>query len=486
VALGPINDVPPQHQLPKLIVPPTLLPTRSSYLTTMSCSSCQRRKLVCDLLRPRCAQCRRSHLKCEFKPSNAIQFQDETEIVKARSFSAKRHKKSNTDTRVSPTDASSSGVSLQLSTGQFWQAAGSELPFIDNTSFIPWVDDIFEGYLPDSSGASQLWQDIADSALFPDLIFEETTNLENSDAGLDTLNRVSNTSISPVETHDPESLQKPSQNGISEGPLEEIPDHFLAQHYTRNLTGRYSSKDRGWNYYAHFYHRFTNSHPFVLAALYAWTSAHLFFAGNLKSLHNAFRHYERCLEQISIGHSLNIDILSSQAKAGIAQTNLLDTLSDDDVDAIGVSMYFLASTDLLASRRTSLQNLVQAMAALHLAGLPARRRKGLFSTVSSWFCFLDARLCIFGMGHCSLMNLIGGEEGMVAGINSTSDFLRQEYKILYPAEEIKRDEAHLPLLEILVRLVANFGLISNFLSGENDPALRDTVKISLDKIKKVV
>lgn len=452
----------------------------------MSCSSCQRRRLVCDLLRPRCAQCRRSHLKCEFKPSNAIQFQDETETVKARSFSAKRHKKLNADPRGTLIDASDSGLNPQQSTGQIWQTAGLEFPFIDSTSFIPWVDDIFEGYLPESSGASQLWQDIADSSLFPDLILEEPTNLESTNAGLDTLNAVSNPSTSPVETQGPELLQKSSQHGVSEGPLEEIPDHFLAQHYTRNLTSRYSSKDRGWNYYAHFYHRFTNSHPFVLSALYAWTSAHLYFASNLKSLHNAFKHYERCLEEISAGHSLNIDVLSAKAKAGTAQTNLLHTLSDDDVDAIGVSMYFLASTDLLASRRTPLQNLVQAMAALHLAGLPARRRKGLFSTVSSWFCFLDARLSIFGMGHCSLMNIIGGEEGMVAGINSTSDFLRQEYKILYPAEEIKRDEAHLPLLEILVRLVANFGLISNFLAGERDPALRDTVGISLDKIKKVV
>lgn len=451
----------------------------------MSCSSCQRRKLTCDLLRPRCAQCRRSHLRCEFQPSNTIQFQDETEFVKARSSTAKRHKKSNDDTRVSPTDASSSALSNEQATGQVWQAPGSEFSFNGNTSFIPWVDNIFEGYLPDSSGASQFWQDLTDSTLFPDLIFEEPITLESAEA-VEPLNAASDITIPPAPADGLQSSQKFPQSDSTEEPLEEIPDHFLAQHYTRTLTSRYSSKDRGWNYYAHFYHRFTNSHAFVLSALYAWTSAHLFFAGNLKSLHNAFKHYERCLQQISTGHNLNIETLLSQAKAGSGPINLSGVISDDDIDAIGVSMYFLASTDLLASRRAPLQNLVQAMTALHSAGLPARRRKGLFSTVSSWFCFLDARLSIFGMASCSLISVIGGEEGMVAGINNTSDFLRQEYKILYPAEEVKRDEAHLPLLEILVRLVANFGLISNFLASGEDPGLQATVRTSLDKIKEVI
>jgi len=31
----------------------------------------------------------------------------------------------------------------------------------------------------------------------------------------------------------------------------EYSDHLLAQHYTRNLTALYSSKDRGWNYYTY-------------------------------------------------------------------------------------------------------------------------------------------------------------------------------------------------------------------------------------------
>jgi len=386
---------------------------------------------------------------------------------------------------VSPTDVSSSAPNNEQAPGQIWQGAGSGFSLVDNTSFIPWVDNIFEGYLPDASGASQFWQDITDSTLFPDLIFEEPTILEGTVTSVEPLNAVSGIAIPPIPTDGIQPSQKLDRPDSSEEPLEEIPDHFLAQHYTRTLTSRYSSKDRGWNYYAHFYHRFTNSHAFVLSALYAWTSAHLFFAGNLKSLDNAFKHYERCLQQISTSHHLNIDALSTQATACAGQINLPSLLSDDDIDAIGVSMYFLASTDLLASRRAPLRNLVQAMTALHLAGLPARRRKGLFSTVSSWFSFLDARLSIFGMGNCSLMNVIGGEEGMVACIHSTSDFLRQEYKILYPAEEAKRDEAHLPLLEILVRLVANFGIISNFVAGAKDPALQDTVGRSLDNIKEV-
>jgi hypothetical protein len=44
----------------------------------MACSTCLRRNRPCDELRPRCSQCKRSHLKCTFDdPLQSVTFRNE-------------------------------------------------------------------------------------------------------------------------------------------------------------------------------------------------------------------------------------------------------------------------------------------------------------------------------------------------------------------------------------------------------------------------
>ncbi len=68
-----------------------------------------------------------------------------------------------------------------------------------------------------------------------------------------------------------------------------LPGHILAQHYSSELARKYSSKSAEWTFYTYFFHRFTQSHPWVLRAIQAWTATHLFYAGKTASLDGARR-----------------------------------------------------------------------------------------------------------------------------------------------------------------------------------------------------
>jgi hypothetical protein len=343
---------------------------------------------------------------------------------------------------------------------------------------MPWGDDFVEGYPPYLSGSSEFWQGLSDAAPFPDLSlgddFESIESPIPLGCNLGVENRMESVTQAPTPAFDGSEIERQQ--------LENIPDHLLAQHYTRNLTGRYSSKDRGWNYYTYFYNRFTNTHPFVLSALYSWTAAHLFFSGALKTLDNAIKYYYRCLSQMSISHNILVatsveESLEIDGSQGVIQ------LSADDLDAVVVSLYFLASTDLLAARPQELRSLLRAMTTL--VSLPNRHpRDGLAFEVCNWFCFLDARSSAFGKGSSSMIGALGGEEGLVNATKNSRGFLRNEYKMLYPADMIQRDAAHIPLNEIVLRLIAIFGEISrNFDRREEE--IRIGVRLSLDNVREV-
>lgn len=351
---------------------------------------------------------------------------------------------------------------------QLWEVQ-QDAELVDQNSFMPWVDDLYE-YFPDTFESLQFWQGVTESAIpLPGASLDGDTG----------------TAVEPFAKINGDVTATSSTVNDENEQLEEIPDHFLAQHYTRNLTGRYSSKDRGWNYYNHFYSRFTNSHAFVLYALYSWTAVHLFYAGTLKSLDNAWKHYEKCLEQIKAVHRVDLKSLATSDPSNADQTNQLQTLSADDIDAIGVSLYFLASSNLLASRRQELEDVIRIMTVLLSIDMPCRRQNGLFLTVSTWFCSLDARMSAFGRPTSCFLDAIGGVNGLISIIDNTRDFLKQEYKMLYPTAETKRDEAHKPLLDLMLRLVANFVEISRFSKDLDNLSAVGDIRQALDGIKQV-
>ena len=340
---------------------------------------------------------------------------------------------------------------------------------------MPWGDNFVEAYPPGLLGSSQFWQGIVDASMDPEILlgddFEtaEPSRIVGSDLGIET-----------GTDSRPEFEDRPQAEGQQ---LENIPDHLLAQHYTRNLTALYSSKDRGWNYYTYFYNRFSNTHTFVLSALYSWTSAHLFFSETLKSLDHALKYYERCLNQISLCH--NIGVTSSPD--GSLEINGFSQdvqLSGDELDAIFISLYFLASTDLLAARPRELRKLLRVTTALIELQKSRDQRDGLSFEICNWFCFLDARASAFGMGSSSMITVLGGEEGLVKATKISRGFLRNEYKMLYPADMIQRDEAHMPLNELVLRLIAIFGEISRHFNDADADIIKG-IRVSLDNVREV-
>ncbi|CAK7201933.1 hypothetical protein SEUCBS139899_004649, partial [Sporothrix eucalyptigena] len=70
-----------------------------------------------------------------------------------------------------------------------------------------------------------------------------------------------------------------------------LPGHILAQHYSSELAKKYSFKSGEWTFYTYFFHRFTQSHPWVLCSIQAWTSTHLYYSGKITSLDGALLDY---------------------------------------------------------------------------------------------------------------------------------------------------------------------------------------------------
>lgn len=355
----------------------------------------------------------------------------------------------------------------------FSEDLGIEIP----GDITPWVDDLFEGHVLDG----EIWHDFptsSSSSARPPV--ERTVEKKDYESPTTLTRQVSQT----VGSYTPSSMpvQTSPTSNTTENQLHDVPDHLLAQHYTRNLTARYSSKNAGWNFYMHAYNRFTGTHPFVSSALYAWTSAHLFYAGAINSLDNAISHYQRSAVELNDLYKIDVN---SDCTTAIDEIEVLasKTISDDDVDAIAVALYFLASTDQITSRSEPLRSIIRCETVLLLAKHDDDS-KTLFSKIATWFCFIDARSSIFGASGAPILQAMGGENGLVRTMYATQGLLKREYNILYPIEEQHRDEFHFPLLEIISRLIAIFGSISQQYNRPDESA-ETIVRASLDHIQKV-
>ncbi|KAG7405078.1 putative transporter [Fusarium oxysporum f. sp. rapae] len=392
----------------------------SRRLTMSLCNTCARRKLSCDQLKPRCSPCRRSHLKCAYEPTShaVFEFRDETEQI--RTHSRRRGKRKSTPrqssfTEVSPqTQMTFSAVETDVPDS----LEPSSLAMLDATA-MPWMDGIFESY-PD-----QQWDLSPDSAV-----------LYNGAAQLWL-----------PQTDSPGQISTDFNAGsLSSSSPQTVSDRVLAQHYTQNLASKYSSKGQTWNNHTYFFNRFNSSHSFVISALYAWTAAHLYCNGTLGSESSALEHYEKSL--VALGDQLGIQLGIGGVDEELSQTWPQLITRDDDMDAISVTLYFLAWTDLLLSRRASLKLMLSLEACLLESRGHGDQSQSVYGRMAVWFCFLDARASLFSQGDDRIIQCLGNDLGLMFAVDKSYNFLQQEYTLLYPNEERRWDEAHRPLYDL--------------------------------------
>ncbi|PTB48596.1 hypothetical protein M431DRAFT_99731 [Trichoderma harzianum CBS 226.95] len=300
------------------------------------------------------------------------------------------------------------------------------LPVFDTTT-IPWIDGIFD------SNLGQQWDPTTDTAM-----------LWNTSANSIVANESPDQTRGLYASQVFAELNTPSSDYQSPGSksLSTVSDHVLAQHYTQSLTSKYSSKEQGWNNHTYFFNRFNSTHSFVVSSLYAWTAAHLFCSGRLQSEASAMEHYSKSL--VGIRDQLGIHLLEENETEIASQTWLQLLAREDDLDAVAVTLYFLAWTDLLLSRKASLRRMLSLEATL-LDHSGHDQSHTLYVRMAVWFCFLDARAALFGQGNDRIIQSMGDDSGLVRAVEASYDFLQNEYSLLYPDEERRRDEAHKPL-----------------------------------------
>ncbi|EXL99484.1 hypothetical protein NOF04DRAFT_5078 [Fusarium oxysporum II5] len=328
----------------------------------------------------------------------------------------------------------------------------SSLAMLDAVA-MPWMDGIFDSY-PD-----QQWDLSPDSAV-----------LYNGAAQLWL-----------PQTDSPGQISTDFNAGsLSSSSPQTVSDRVLAQHYTQNLASKYSSKGQTWNNHTYFFNRFNSSHSFVISALYAWTAAHLYCNGTLGSESSALEHYEKSL--VALGDQLGIQLGIGVVDEELSQTWPQLITRDDDLDAISVTLYFLAWTDLLLSRRASLKRMLSLEACLLESRGHGDQSQSVYGRMAVWFCFLDARASLFSQDNDRIIQCLGNDLGLMFAVDKSYNFLQQEYTLLYPNEERRWDEAHRPLYVATCRLVALLGMIS---IGDRNAAMESqeaSTRASLDDI----
>ncbi|KAH7240297.1 uncharacterized protein BKA55DRAFT_621526 [Fusarium redolens] len=293
----------------------------------------------------------------------------------------------------------------------------SSLAMLDAAA-MPWMDGIFDSY-PD-----QQWDLSPDSAV-----------LYNGTA-----------QIWLPQTDSPGQISTDFNAGsLSSSSPQTVSDRVLAQHYTQSLASKYSSKGQTWNNHTYFFNRFNSSHSFVISALYAWTAAHLYCNGTLDSDSSALDHYDKSLA--ALGDQLGIQLGVGGVEEELRQTWPQLITRDDDLDAVSVTLYFLAWTDLLLSRRASLKRMLILEACLLETRGHGDQSQSVYGRMAVWFCFLDARAALFSQGDDRIIQCLGNDLGLMFAVDKSYNFLQTEYTLLYPNEERRWDEAHRPLVD---------------------------------------
>ncbi|KFY38368.1 hypothetical protein V495_06612 [Pseudogymnoascus sp. VKM F-4514 (FW-929)] len=275
----------------------------------------------------------------------------------------------------------------------------------------------------------------------------------------------------------PAGDQTPSQKPADET----LTVHLLSQHFSRQLTGRFSFKSADWTFYNFFFHRFTTSHPWVLSAILSWTSASLFYSGRWKDLNIATFHYEQCLSQLTkiSGRSFDDVEFTWPSAYDPVKDRHFSAASIEDIDALFVSCFFLALFDQMAARPSHIRKIFRFIS--HVLQVPNVRDNmgGVRSRVSTWFCTLESKASAFQPGDGAILSALGGQEGLVSALRASHDTLQKVYSVTYPDEERRADELQLPLLQRMLNLTV---LLSDITQEKSRPS-SDGAGISIIRAK---
>ncbi|KAM5357468.1 hypothetical protein ACJZ2D_016234 [Fusarium nematophilum] len=192
-------------------------------------------------------------------------------------------------------------------------------------------------------------------------------------------------------------------------------------------------------------------------------------------------HYDKSLA--GLGDQLGVRLLAEEVSEEAIQTWPQLVARDDDLDAISVTLHFLAWTDLLLSRRASLKRMLSLEASLLESRGHHDQSQSVYARMAVWFCFLDARVALFSQGDDRIIQCLGDDLGLMRVVDKSYDFLQKEYTLLYPNEERRWDEAHRPLYVATCRLVALLGMVSRGDRDKPDGSLETIVRASLCEIK---
>ncbi|KAF3384325.1 hypothetical protein F1880_001851 [Penicillium rolfsii] len=328
-----------------------------------------------------------------------------------------------------------SGTSAQEPVNHSSNPLGEQiLDGILSTGFLPpWDDDfISAGQLgDDDSGFRNHDLSILDLPAFPEI--ENVTDSGRNASGQGHLND--------------QSLSWPCASPAKRPRAEGLPVHLLTQHYSRTLAGRFSFKQTDWTFYTYFFHRFAASHPWVNSAILAWTSVNLFYTGNSASLDESLQLYDESLTMLRRNFGIHVHDLG----AGTVP-DILAPADDDDMDSIFVACFFLALFNLIAARPNHLRDLLRLIAQF-LRNLDVRSgMTGVQSRVASWFCIMDGKASAFQRGEGLVLKAMGDQDSLISAVRSSFATLQQAYSVTYPKEERAKDEAQLPLLEMMLLL----------------------------------
>ncbi|KFY76962.1 hypothetical protein V499_03531 [Pseudogymnoascus sp. VKM F-103] len=257
-----------------------------------------------------------------------------------------------------------------------------------------------------------------------------------------------------TESHAMESSRAGDRTPSQKSTDETLTVHLLSQHFSRQLTGRFSFKSADWTFYNFFFHRFTTSHPWVLSAILSWTSASLFYSGRWKDLVIANSHYEQCLSQIIkiYGRGFDdVEFMWPSAYDPVTDRHF-SAASTEDIDALFVSCFFLALFDQMAARPSHIRKIFRFIS--HVLQVPNVRNNmgGVRSRVSTWFCTLESKASAFQPGDGAILSALGGQEGLISALRASYDTLQKVYSVTYPDEERRADGLQLPLLQRMLEL----------------------------------
>lgn len=445
----------------------------------MSCATCERRRTSCDESRPRCSACTRVHLKCVYDgPPRTFSFQDETELASGRAKRRKisaaatngRHKSGGRDPSnfsappsfVAVEDSQENVIPSDFNLEQDWGTSYDMMPNSDfaASDFAAWDQEFYADLLANTSPANI----IPPAGLTPDsldlqisygsaVLQTHPTPTEPADA------------IPSKQPHEKAAQAYTKQPAVLVEDSSEVPEHVLTQHYSLNAIHRPDSKN--WNFYMHFYNRFATSHPPVLLSIYASASAQLLYANKLGSMARAISYYDSCLAKLdTLCHVKLPEVSIPWSSESLAA--IIEKMTEENLDVIIISLYFLALFDLTTTRPAHLRRILRIMPTI-IRSREQSQLSGTFQRLSTWFVYLDTRASLFGLGDTdTVIYSMGDEVELSNAVSASQTVLQKEYSFLYPEEERARDKLAVPLILKILEIMVIFREISRYTKLADD------------------